>query len=157
LFLGDSDYGEDLSPMLLCLKRAGPVLPRGLVSLYRRLGVEDRPTVRQTLTALARVNSTQPDARASHGRLVAALQSLAEVPSEQIDDSLLGDVRVLSCAGTHEPVSRCYYDEDFGQRRRVSGAGATRLVDTRDGSTENLIDWLRTHRCSAPLALRAHA
>jgi hypothetical protein len=152
VFIGDADHGEDLSDHLVCLKARS--LPRGLVNLYRQLGVADRPTVAQVAAALAKIDSAHRNARAAHGRLVRALEDLTE-PNTSIDDAWLGAMRVLSCSGTYEPVSRCQWDEEFGRRGRVSGPQAAGLIDLTDRSTQRLVSWLRERDRGVPAPFRA--
>jgi hypothetical protein len=156
LFMGDGDFKEDLSTQLLCLK-ATSSLPKGIIGLYRRLGVEDRPSLRQILGALANIESAEGHARASHGRLVRAIEGVAASPDATIEAEVLGAVRVMSCAGTYEPVSRSLWDEQFGRRERLASASAVRLIDTTDRNTQKLIDWLRAWSYDGPIALRASA
>lgn len=153
LFIGDDDYDDDLSRDLLCL-RARSRLPRSVPGFYRRLGVVDRPTVQQVLLGLASLGPTAPEPRAAHGRLVEALEELSSSSSVPIEGSFVGEVRVLSCAGTYEPVARCYYDDDFGRRGRVALPHAARLIDTSDRNTSRQIDWLRKRGCDVPVPLR---
>lgn len=156
LFIGDGDYKEDLSTRLLCLK-ASPALPTGLIKLYRKLGIPERPTLVQVVAALSAVEATEPNARSSHARLVQTFEELTRAPDAPVDEASLTVIRVLTCAGTYEPVSSCYWDEEFGRRDRVLGAGAVRLIDTTDKSTRKLVVWLHERRCEALVPLRAAA
>jgi hypothetical protein len=154
LFIGDEEYAEDLSTKLLCLK-AGPHVPAGVVKLYRRMGVPEVPTLEQVVAALCSIDAREPRARFSYGRLVRTLERVTALPEIAVPQESLAAVRVLTCAGSYEPVSRCFWDEEFGQKDRVSPANASRLVDATDRNTQKVVQWLRERQRAEPANLRA--
>ncbi len=70
---------------------------------------------------------------------------------------MLRAVRARTCAGTYEPVSHCFWDEDLGRPERVVPAHSVCLVDTTDRNTQKLIEWLRARNAAAPISLRTVA
>jgi len=150
LFLGDGEHKEDLSRHLLCVK-ASASLPKGLVSVYRRLHVGETPSVTQVLAALSALVADEEDPRAAHGRLVDVLVKVAGQQLGLGDAGAFGGARVLTCAGSYEPVSCCLWDEEVGRRER---ARSSRLIDTRDRNTQRLLEWLQSHGFH-PTPLRA--
>jgi hypothetical protein len=156
LFIGNADYNEDLSTALLCLK-AEPSVTAGLIRLYRQLVVPEVPTLEQVLAALRAIDVSEPRARASYGRLVRALEKVALLPGASSAAESLGAIRVPTCAGTYEPISSCYWDEDFGQKSRVSVTNASRLVETTDKNTHRLVQWLHEAKYEGPADLRSAA
>jgi hypothetical protein len=153
LFIGDADYPEDVSPRLVCLK-AGPRLPAGVIKLYRKMGIPDVPQLEQVVAALCSIEATEPKARSSYARLVRILENVTPPPGTTVSQESMSAIRVFTCAGTYEPVSRCLWDEEFGQKGRVSSPNARRLVDGTDRSTQNVVQWLRDRRCVYPADLR---
>ena len=154
LFIGDNEYTEDISESLICLK-SGSSTPKGLVARYRRLGVVDRPSGGQVVAALSRIAATQPSAQPSYARLIRTLQDVGD--DILGSDPSLREIRVLTCAGTFDPVSLCYWDEDFGHRNHILAEHASLLIDTANKPTQRLFEWLRGHGCDVPVSLRAIA
>lgn len=155
LFIGDGHYNKDLSHRLICLK-ADSTLPKGLIKVYRRLGVTDRPTVSQVLAALASIETTDTKVKASYAQLIGALQELADETDAPVDEAQFAAIRVLTCAGTYEPIASCYWDEDLGCTEHVAD-GASRLVETTDKPTQKLVEWLRERNSDALVPLRSAA
>lgn len=156
IFIGDSGHDADLSSGLVCL-RSHSGLPKGILSRYRDLDVPDGPTIEQVLAALASFGSAEPNGGAAYGRLVRSLEELTRDLDLPLDHASLPDLRVLSCAGTYEPISQCYWDDDFGDRRRVAAPHASRLIDTTDRNTQRLVDWVHKRSPRAVTSLRAAA
>jgi len=145
LFLGDNDFKEDLSANLLCLK-ANSKPPKGLTEAYRRLGVSERETLSQVLGALTEITAAESDVGVSYGRLLSALQRLADKDPAQLQRASLGSIRVLTCAGTYERLDGCHWDDVLGRKERVVVEHAALLADTQNPATRRLADWLR-ERC----------
>ena len=141
-FLGDNDFKEDLSANLLCLK-ADSKPPKGLTEAYRRLGVPERETLSQVLCALTVITAAELEAGVSYGRLLNALQRLADEDRKLIDHASLGAIRVLTCAGSYEQLNGCHWDDVLGRKGRVVAEHAALLIDTQNPATKRLADWLR--------------
>lgn len=155
LFLGDDEYGEDISSRLLCLK-AGTSQPRGVIGSYRRLGVSARPTLHHLLHAVSNLTATEQGARAAHGRLVRALESVPPMSGAEVEIAArAAQLRVLTCAGTYEPVSVCLWDPELGRKGRVEAATGGRLVDTADRASARLVSWLGERGVDVRRPLRA--
>ena len=150
LFLGDNDFKEDLSANLLCLK-ANSKPPKGLTETYRRLGVSERETLFQVLGALTEITAAEPDVGVSYGRLLSALQRLADKDLTQLKQGSLGSIRLLTCAGSYERLEGCHWDDVLGRKGRVVAEHATLLADTQNPATRRLADWLG-ERCPAVLS-----
>jgi hypothetical protein len=150
LFLGDNDFKEDFSANLLCLK-ANSKPPKGLTEAYRRLGVSEREILSQVLVALTQITSADPDVAISYGRLLGALQRLADKEPTQLQPASIGAIRVLTCAGTYERLDSLHWDDLLGRKGRVIAAHAALLVDTQNQPTRRFADWLR-QRCPEALS-----
>jgi hypothetical protein len=153
LFIGDNEYKEDLSEMLVCLKGSGAP-PAGIIAYYRGLGVEERPTIRQVVRALETLSGQGREAGVSYGRLISALRRLTGKEDTGLVDAPLGGIRVLTCAGTYEPVTGCYWDEDLGQGGRVVKEHCSLLIDGTDKATQALVEWLRGRQGDVVVSLR---
>ena len=156
IFIGDSKHEADLSSGLVCL-RSQSGLPKGILSRYRALGVSDVPTIEQVLAALASFGSAEREESAAYGRLVRTLDELTTGSDSPLNHAPLTDLRVRSCAGTYEPLSRCYWDDDFGHTARVAVPHAVRLIDATDKNTHRLINWVRDRNRHAVTSLRTVA
>ena len=155
LFLGDAEFGEDLSSSLLCLKD-GKSRWRGVIEHYRRLGVAPRPTLQHLLHALSNLAATEHGARAAHRRLVQAVQSVP-LMSDSVGEiaASVPQLRVLTCAGTYAPVSMCLWDPEVGRKGRVEIATGGQLVDTADRASERLVAWIGERGIDVRRPLRA--
>jgi hypothetical protein len=142
LFLGDNDFKEDLSANLLCLK-ANSKPPKGLTEAYRRLGVSERETLPQLLCSLAEITAAEPYVEVSYGRLLSALQRLADKDLTQLKQGSLGSIRILTCAGSYERLEVCHWDDVLGRKGRVVAEHAAMLVETQNPATRRFADWLR--------------
>jgi hypothetical protein len=142
LFLGDNDFKEDLSANLLCLK-ANSKPPKGLTEAYRRLGVSERETLSQVVGVLTEITAAEPHVGVSYGRLLSALQRLADKDLTQLQQGSLGAIRVLTCAGSYERLEGCHWDDVLGRKGRVVAEHAAMLAETQNPATRRLADWLR--------------
>ncbi len=144
LFIGDNEYKEDLSSKLVRLK-SSPKVPAGIIEHYRKLGVEDCPSVSQVIAALGAITASERNAAGSYARLIHTLHKLTEDEKPHLTRESLGAIRILTCAGSYEKISDCYWDDDLGRQERVLAEHANLLVDTTDKSTRTLREWFGEH------------
>jgi hypothetical protein len=156
LFIGSGEYQEDLSHTLVCLK-AGGTLPKGLIALYRALGVPDSPTLKQVIEAASTLETDHPGAETAYSQLLQTLVKLAGDAPSGLDSDALSTVRVLACNGRYVPLSDCYWDEELGWRSRVAPESAGLLIDTKDPSTQRFARWLSRVHPAALVSLREAA
>lgn len=140
LFIGDEEFKVDLSPKLLCLQ-ASEISQDRFPDIYHRLGIPLRPTVEQVIFALSHFDGNASNLKAVYTALVRALVKLDIGAAATIRTEDLAAICALTCAGTLEPVSHCYWDEVVGKKSRV-GIGADRLVDTAEIANQSLVKWL---------------
>jgi hypothetical protein len=138
VFVGEDD-DEDVGDLLFCL-RASNRLPGEVARLYRRLGVAASPTVAQVIRGLSTLPATVagPALRGIYRRLIQIL-----IKTSDSEVKLPPTLRVLSCAGTLEPLPSCFWDAELGTPQHVEKGGARLLIDSSDASTRRYIEWLR--------------
>ena len=153
LFLGDTEYNEDLSARLLCLKSSGPP-PTGVIAIYRDLGVPDRPGVVQLLHALGATTAKEPNAASSYARLIRTFLKLASDTEMALDPKSLAAIRILTCAGTYQPIADCFWDATLDRPKRILDEHAHLLIDNTDKPTQALVEWLRDQHSGVLVNLR---
>jgi sarcosine oxidase delta subunit len=153
LFLGDTEDKEDLSTNLLCLKSSGPP-PTGVIAIYRDLGVPDRPSVVQLLHALGATTAKEPNAASSYACLIRTFLKLASDTELALDPKSLAAIRILTCAGTYQPIADCLWDATLDRPKRILHEHAHLLIDSTDKPTQALVEWLRDQHSGVLVNLR---
>lgn len=153
LFLGDTEYKEDLSTRLLCLKSSGPP-PTGVIAIYRDLGVPDRPSLVQLLHALGATTAKEPNAASSYVRLIRTFLKLASDTEMALDPKSLAAIRILTCASTYQPIADCFWDATLDRPNRILDEHAHLLIDNTDKPTQALVEWLRAQHGGVLVNLR---
>ena len=154
LFLGDTEYKEDLSTRLLCLKSGGPP-PPGVIAIYRDLGVPDRPSVVQLLHALGATTAMEPNAASSYARMIRTFLKLASDTEVALEPQSLAAIRILTCAGNYEPIADCFWDATLDRQERILNEHAHLLIDNTNKLTQSFVDWLRDRHSGFLVNLRA--
>lgn len=137
LFLGDREVTEDFGQILYCLGGADERRRQ----IYLKLGVEIRPNAKQLVGALSRIPRESRSADV-HRALIDVLSERPPEDVRNLRDADLRNVKVLSCAKTYEPLTRCYADFELDRPKRVSESCRDRLLDGRDLSNRKLVAWL---------------
>jgi hypothetical protein len=140
LFLGDLERKEDFGEVLYCLG-TGDELRKNVRQLYRRLGLEIRPSAAQLVGALSRI-SRESSSAAVHGALVDTMNGAPRDDLQNHREIDLSSMKVRSCAKTYEPLSRCYRDHELDRPSRLSPESRERMIDTRDSASKKLIQLL---------------
>ena len=154
LFLGDTDYKDDLSTRLLCLKSSG-TLPTGVIAIYRDLGVPDHPSVIQLLNALGATTDKEPNAASSYARLIRTFLRLTSDMDVVLDPKSLTAIRILTCAATYQRIADCFWDATLDRKERILDEHAHFLIDNTDKVTQTLVEWLRARHSGVLINLRA--
>ena len=140
LFLGDQELKEDFGQVLYCLGGADDRRKK-VQQLYRKLGVDIRPNVRQLIGALSRLPSESRSTDV-YGKLVDVLTELSPDDLQNLGADDFSSVKVRSCGRTYEPLNRCYRDPDLDRPSRLSAKCHDRIIDGRDSANRKLTRWL---------------
>jgi hypothetical protein len=140
LFLGDLELKEDFGEVLYCLG-TGDDRRKNIRQLYRKLGLEIRPSAAQLVGALSRI-SRESRSAAVHGALVDTMNGAPPNDLQNLREIDLSSMKVRSCAKTYEPLSRCYRDHELDRPSRLSPECRERVIDTRDSASRKLIQLL---------------
>lgn len=139
LFLGDPETKEDFGEVLYCLGTGDD--RRNVRQLYRKLGLEIRPSAEQLVGALSRI-SRESRSAVVHGALVDTINGVPPSDLQNLREIDLSSMKVRSCAKTYEPLSRCYRDHELDRPSRLSPECRERVIDTRDSASRKLIQLL---------------
>ena len=140
LFLGDLELKEDFGEVLYCLG-TGDDRRKNVRQLYRKLGLEIRPSAAQLVRALSHI-SRESSSAAVHGALADALKGMPPDDLQNLREIDLSGMKVRSCAKTYEPLSRCYRDHEIDRPSRLSPECREWVIDTRDSASRKLIQLL---------------
>ena len=155
LFLGDQELKRDFGHVLYCLGTEDK-LKKSIRRLYRKLGINIRPSVGQLVGALSRVpqESRKPDV---HSALVDMLTGFLRDDLQKLHELDLSGMKVRSCAKTYEPFSSCYRDPELDRPSRLSPESRERMVDGRDPANRKLMRLLDEKFSNVVLDLRSIA
>ena len=143
LFLGDRELKRDFGQVLYCLFTEDDQ-KKSTRQLYRKLGVDIRPSVSQLVGALSRIarESREP---AVYGALVDMLVGSPRDDFQKLRELDLSGMKVLSCARTYEPFSACYRDPDFDRPARLSPECREKMVNGPNSANRKLMRFLDEH------------
>lgn len=155
LFLGDQELKRDFGHVLYCLGTEDS-RKKNIRQLYRKLGVNIRPSVSQLVGALSRIprESRNPEV---HGALVDTLTGSPRDDLQKLRELDLSGMKVRSCAKTYEPLSGCYRDLELDRPSRLSPESRERIVYGRDSANKKLMRLLDEDCSNVVLDLRSVA
>jgi hypothetical protein len=155
LFLGDLEVKEDFGEVLYCLGTADD-RRKSVRQLYRKLGIEVRPSTEQLVAAVSRIPRESSSA-AVYGALVDAMNKVAQTDLLNLPRIDVSSMKVRSCAKTYEPLSRCFRDHEIDRSSRLSSESRERMIDTRDSASRKLIQLIESVFPGLVLELRSIA
>ena len=141
--------------MLYCLG-ADDNLKKEVRRLYRRLGVNIRPSVCQIVAALSRI-PRESRKRDVHSALVGTLTESPPDDLQKLRELDLSGMKVRSCAKTYEPFRGCYRDPELDRPARLSPECRKRIIDGRDSANRKLMGLLDEDFSNVVLNLRSVA
>ena len=155
LFLGDQELKRDFGQVLYCLGTEDD-RKKDIRRLYRKLGVDIRPSVSQLVRALSRI---PPESRSAqvHSALVDTLIGFPRDDLQNLREFDLSSMRVRSCAKTYEPFNVCYRDAELDRPSRLSSECRERMLDGRDSANRKLMRLLDEDFPDVVLDLRSVA
>ena len=155
LFLGDEELKRDFGHVLYCLGTEDN-RKKTARRIYRKLGVDIRPSVSQLVGALSRIPRESRNTEV-HGALVDTLIGLPPDDLQKLREFDLSGMTVQSCAKTYEPLSRCYRDSELDRPSRLSPECRERMVDGRKSENRKLMRLLDEGFPNVVLELRSVA
>jgi hypothetical protein len=155
LFLGDSEIKEDFGDVLYCLG-TGDDQKKKVRQLYRKLGLEIRPSAAQLVEALSRISRDSRSA-AVHGALVDTINGVPPDELQNLREIDFSSVKLRSCAKTYESLSHCYRDHELDRPSRLSPECRERMIDARDPANRKLLQLLEGVCPGLVLQLRSAA
>ena len=156
LFLGDQELKRDFGHVLYCVRIENNLLKKNIRQLYRKLGVNIRPSVRHLVGALSRIPRESPQ-RDVHSALVGTLTGFSRDDLQKLHEIDLAGMKVRSCAKTYEPLSGCYRDPELDRPSRLSTESREKMVDGRDSANRKLMRLLDEGFPNVVLDLRSVA
>ncbi len=141
VFVGDDAYCEDFGELLFCLKATALKPMREVVSIFKNLLIPDRPEPDQLVSALSRLEGQVGRHRKTYHGLLDALMGCSNDPADLQSDALR-TIRLATCAGTFQPVSECYWNEDFGDSKKLDPQSRDKVIDATDPKTRQLVERL---------------
>ncbi len=144
LFVGNREYPSDYGDVLFCFsarEKEEDAFFKRIKGLYRKLGVEDRPSIAQTASALSRLKGNSKKLKPLYDQLVKMITGTD--PTQSIDDIIeWGNIRVLACSGTFEPLANVYRHAIINRAQLLSVDSRRVLMNDRERNTRQLIRWL---------------
>ena len=155
VFLGDQELKRDFGHVLYCLGTEDN-RKKNIRRLYRKLGVDIRPSVSQLVGALSRIPRESRSAQV-HSALVDTLTGFSRNDLQKFRELDLSGMKVRSCAKTYEPFNGCYRDPELDRPSRLSPECRERIVDGRDSANRKLMRLLDEDFPNVVLDLRSVA
>jgi len=144
IFLGDKENASDLGNLLWCFSekaKGDQKFLKDIRILYRKLGVKTKPTVFHALVALSKIEGKYSDNKEIYNLLVNLITS--EDPSKNnLENRIIKEIRILTCAGTFEKISGAYIDSELNKPELLSDSCRTYIINDRNRATRALVDWL---------------
>lgn len=144
LFLGDKEHTSDYGDFLWCFSEEAKVeknLLKNIKEVYRRLGVNTKPTVFHAIGALSKIEGNYGEHKEQYTSLI-NLIARGDSHKYDLEGEMVNNIRVLTCAETFERFSDVYLDPELNKTEILSESSRGFIINNRNRATGELVNWL---------------
>jgi len=144
LFLGDKQNSSDIGNLLWCFSdkaEGNEEFLKETKTIYRRLGVNTKPTVFHAIRALSKIEGEYGEHKEHYTSLI-NLFTREDSQQYDLEDEMVKNIRVLTCAETFERISDVYLDPELNKKEFLLESSRSFIINSRNRATRNLINWL---------------